>query len=348
MSAACANSRIEALAAAIARLPGFTDVAAADLVPLRRKGVSHEHYVIPGRGLVARVPRLSQWDLDRPSFLAYQEAAFARTAASGHTPKLHAVIPVGPTFASGALIVDRISGDAPTLPGAMPTIADALAAIHTLSVPPPHARPPLDQTDPIAATLARIEDQARHLPQASLSSEARAQIAEELTWARQFAADRPPRDPPPSLVGTDTHPGNFLIDRHGGAWFVDLEKAAYGNPAIDLAHASLPTSTGWDPDCRGALSDSDIFAFYACYGGTVGLPRWAALQPWLMPARRLTWLRTITWFARWRVDFARSPAAPDDPTVRAHIEHHIDRCLDPATIERVRQQWQGPDRLDLG
>ena len=39
-----------------------------------------------------------------------------------------------------------------------------------------------------------------------------------------------------TLVLTDTHPGNFLIRPDGQAVIVDLEKALYGSPGIDLAH----------------------------------------------------------------------------------------------------------------
>lgn len=341
------NTGISALAVAVAGLPGLPGIAPTDLVLLRRKGISHDHYAIAGHDLIARVPRLSQWDLDRATIIAYQKAAFTRAAPSGHTPKLHAVIPAAPALPNGALIVDRIAGGAPALPRHMPAIAEALAAIHALPLPPARDGPPLDQTDPIDAILARIEDQARHLTDAAISPDARSQIEEEIAWARRFARERQLLGLDPTLVGTDTHPGNFLIDRHGHAWFVDLEKAAYGNPAIDLAHASLPTSTGWDPDCDGTLSADDVCAFYACYGELVGPKDWDALRPWLIPARRLTWLRTATWFARWRTDFARSPAAPDDPAIRAHIERHIGACLEPAAIELIRRQWSGPDRLAL-
>ncbi len=347
MTARSNNRDISTLAAAIAGLPHLAGTTPADLVRLRRKGISHDHYAIEGRGLVARVPRLSQWDFDPAAVIAYQEAAFARAAPSGRTPKLHAIIPATPALPTAALIVDHIAGSAPALPDHMPAIAAALAAIHALPLPPADNRPPLDQTDPIDATLARIEDQARHLPGAAIWPDARAQIEEEIAWARGLAADRPLSGLDPMLVGTDTHPGNFLIDRHGRAWFVDLEKAAYGNPAIDLAHASLPTSTGWDPDCKGTLSEDDVCAFYACYGEIVGPRHWDALRPWLIPARRLTWLRTAIWFARWRAEFARSPAAPNDPAIRAHIERHIGACLEPAAIEHTRRQWNGPTRLVL-
>ncbi len=327
-----------ALAAAIAALPDYANVTAADLTRLRRKGVSHDHYAVAGRNIVARVPRLSQWGLAAESFLAYQQAAFRRAAPSGHTPHLHGTVAPVPDLPGGALLVDRIDGTAPQLPNDMPAIAEALGSLHTLTVPATAERPPLEQTDAVTEIVRRIESQSAHLETAGLPADTSAQIDEEHAWARGFAAAPLPAVPP-ALVGTDTHPGNFLIDGNGRAWFLDLEKAAYGNPAIDLAHASLPTSTGWDPDCKGSLSPTDITAFYDHYRTRITPDRWAQLDPWLLPARRLTWLRTITWFARWRGEFASSPAAPNDTAIRAHIEGHIDACLSPDAVAEVRAQW---------
>ena len=337
---------VAGLAAAIGAQPEFAHIKPADLTRLRRKGVSHDHYAIAGRPVVARVPRLSQWDLDGDAFLAYQRAAFNRAAPAGHTPRLHAVIPPATDLPGGALLVDRIDGKPPGLPASMPAIASALAAIHTLPVPRSTDRAPLDHTDATIAIVQRIENQAAYLDKADLPRETFAALVEERVWARTFAAD-PPAPAPAVLVGTDTHPGNFLIDDQGHAWFVDLEKAAYGNPAIDLAHASLPTSTGWDPDCQGDLARADIAAFYEHYRSRTEPSHWTQLARWLLPARRLTWLRTITWFARWRREFASAPATPDDPAIRAHIERHIDSCLTPEAVAAVRHQWLEPNRLSL-
>src|SRR5690606_24070022 len=106
---------------------------------------------------------------------------------------------------------------------------------------------------------------------------------------------------PIALVLTDTHPGNFLVDAAGRAVIVDLEKALYGSPATDLAHATLYTSTTWDVASRAAPSVDEIAAFYRRYLGTVAPALGRRLRPWLVPMRRLTFLRAITWCAKWDV-----------------------------------------------
>jgi hypothetical protein len=64
----------------------------------------------------------------------------------------------------------------------------------------------------------------RFLDKAVPDSGARAEIAEELRLMRGMALAFAKRAQPPTVALADTHPGNFLVDRDGIAWFVDLEK----------------------------------------------------------------------------------------------------------------------------
>jgi aminoglycoside phosphotransferase (APT) family kinase protein len=306
----------------------------ADLQPMPLKGVAHDHVRLIGRGVVARVPRWSQVGLDPAANLAYQAAAFARAAAGGHTPELIGVLEPRDGLPMGALLVTEIVGRPPRLPEDMLAIAEALAALHRLPLPTeraPLASPP----DPVAATLALVLRQAEHFPRAGLEPAALARIEAELAAAQATKIDAPT---PIALVGTDTHPGNFLIDAAGKAWFTDLEKAQYGHPAIDLAHASLYTSTMWDPDVAAVLSPQDVTAFHQAWAHAVPRPLAAAVKPWLKPLRRLTWLRSLSWMARWKIEGDRlSPGMPD--ALRAHLQERVADVFRPATIDRVRADW---------
>lgn len=326
-----------ALEAALRGLADFAALEADALEPMRTKGLVHEHVRIRGSGLVLRVPRSSAFGLAPADNLAYQAAAFARAAPSHVTPRLYCVIAPAPGIPFGALLVDEISGRPPRLPDDMSKIAASLAAIHTLPVPAPDLRPPLPvHDDPIASTLAVIRAQAAFIPRAGLAPDAQAQISDELVWSERFAACAPGRDHPIALVGTDTHPGNFLIQAGGRAVFVDFEKVLYGSPAIDLAHASVYTSTMWDPDCAAALTPSEVAAFYDDYLARLPRPLVERLEPWLLAMRRLTWLRTTSWAAKWRIDNAAMPDLPHIIAARARIADYFD----PATIERVRGEWR--------
>src|SRR5690606_27601574 len=165
-------------------------IGAGDLPPVESDGIAHAHFRVAGRGAVLRVPRLSQFGLAPDENLAYQAAAFRRARASGRTPRLLATLPVGGGLPFGALVVEEIAGRPPHLPGDLPAIAEALACIHRLALPARDARAPLlDHGDPVAATLATILRQAEHLHDARLPADSLSAIADELGWARQFAAE---------------------------------------------------------------------------------------------------------------------------------------------------------------
>ena len=80
----------------------------------------------------------------------------------------------------------------------------------------------------------------------------------------------------------------------------------YGSPAMDLAHASLPTSIFWATGDWDGLSADARRRFTERYLKAVPQALGNALRPWLAPMTRLTWLRTTTWAATWRVE--RLPA----------------------------------------
>ncbi|MEC9208676.1 MAG: aminoglycoside phosphotransferase, partial [Pseudomonadota bacterium] len=125
----------------------------------------------------------------------------------------------------------------------------------------------------------------------------------------------------------------------GDAIFVDLEKVIYGSPAIDLAHATVYTSTMWDPDVAAALDKAEIAAFYDAYFGELPPALAQRVHPWCTPLRRLTWLRTITWCAKWKV-VSRKCALSNDiqysPDYILSVQKRVDDYFDPGTISEIR------------
>lgn len=342
------------LTAALAEVGRYGALTAADLEPLTVKGIAHDHLRIRGQGLLVRAPRQSQFALKPEENLRYQAACFARAFPCGHTPRLDAVLAPRPGLPMGAFVVEDIRGRPMRLPQDLPRSAAALAAVHRLPVPPPAERPPLaDHADAVAGTLDFIERQWAHRDAARLLPETRAQLEEEVAWARAYAAEaKPPQ--PLTLVATDSHPGNFLIEESGRAVFVDLEKMLYGSPAIDLAHHTLYTSTTWDVDSAAVLSAAETEAVHQTYLGALPAALAEAVAPWIQPMRRFTWLRTVTWAIKWRV--LMQPPAPGEhrgedwsatpmpPAYRAHVAARIADFLAPETVARVRGEWTRPGR----
>ncbi|MGQ0677008.1 MAG: aminoglycoside phosphotransferase family protein, partial [Rhodospirillales bacterium] len=272
---------LKALAAALAGVPGLAGIGASQLLPLEARGIAHDHLRIGASGLLARVPRPSQFGPSGDAYVRYQAASFRRAGPSGHVPRLVAAIAPAPGLPRGALVVELIEGRKPRVPEELPLVAEALARIHSLPVPAPAERPPLmDHADPARGTLETIERNAEAVAAAGAHPATRAAVAEEIAWARRFCASAAGKDQPVTLVAGDSHPGNFLIDTPPGrpmgrAILVDVEKMIYGSPAIDLAHATLLTSTVWAEECGGPLDRGQVQAFYRGYLGRIdpGLAR---------------------------------------------------------------------------
>jgi hypothetical protein len=349
---------IGGLARRLTALGDFGAISADDLEPMPTTGLAHDHVRLVGRNLLARVPKQSQLALDADSNLAYQAACFTRAGESGHTPLLHATLPPSAALPMGALIVDEIEGTALPLPDGIDALAQALAAIHTLPVPPDVDRPPLkNPLDALADTFTEVMAQSAYIAAAGLAYEAEAQIREELVAAGRLLArtDRPPV----TLIAFDAHPGNFLLAADGRAVLVDLEKARYGVPAFDLAHATLYTSTTWDVATYAELTADQVAGCYAAWLGAVPSALADQVAPWLLVLRRMMWLWSVTWCAKWRVKSQEAAmtgeragrstedwsAELSDPALVAHVADRVDHYLDPATIERVRQDWHGDNAL---
>jgi aminoglycoside phosphotransferase (APT) family kinase protein len=324
-------------------------LADADLQPLGDKGLAHHHVRIVGSGLLARVPKQSQMGLDAATNLAYEAACYRRAAASGHVPLVDSELPVSAALPRGALLVQEVVGRNARLPQDLPAIAEAFAAIHGLPLPDGAAeRAPLrDDADPLAALRAEIDAQAAYLDAAALAPAARAAVqAQRAQLARQCESGaRPPR----RLIAFDGHPGNFLVRASDGrAMLVDLEKARYSHPPLDLAHATLYTSTTWDidADSRAELTPAQVQAFYDAWqrGCEIG----AASRAWFVPLRAAMWLWSITWCAKWRVLSPRRAHASADgedwssehssDALIAHVRDRVDRYLGLEAVQGVVEE----------
>lgn len=342
-------TRIEAVRAALA---ARLSLPVAELTPLADTGLAHDHIVIGDTGTLARIPKQSQLDLGAEENLAYQAACFARASASGHAPRLHETLSPDAALPMGALIVDRIDGRPLALPGDLAAMAECLAAIHGLPLPDDAGCAPLkNPPDTLADTFTEILLQSAFIARADLHPESEAQIREELQAAGQTLAGA--ERPATTLIAFDAHPGNYLLDKSGRAILVDLEKARYGAPGFDVAHASLYTSTTWDVESRAVLSRSEISAFHDAWLNAVPDDLAEASGDWLLPLRQMMWLWSVTWCAKWKVQSREEAgvststenwsAELSEDSLVAHVADRVADYLDPDTIARVRTDWSEPD-----
>jgi hypothetical protein len=322
------------------------------LVPLPDKGLAHDHVRLQGTGWLARIPKQSQLGLSAQDNLDYQRACFERAAASAHTPALHGVLPPSEQLPRGALLVQGIEGRPARLPHDLPALAAALAAIHALPLPEAAARTPLlNAVDPLQALVHEIDAQAAHLDSAGLP----AQVLTAVEGERQrllaclIGTDRPAR----CLIAFDAHPGNFIVQPDGRAVLVDLEKSRYAHPGLDLAHATLYTSTTWDLDTQAELTVDEVLGFYAAWAQSVGTTA-AAAQAWHGPLRRAMWLWSITWCAKWRALSSASAQLGADgedwsserseAALVSHVRNRVDHYLSIEVVDAVLHGFDGFER----
>jgi Phosphotransferase enzyme family len=328
-----------------------SEYADVGLQPMADKGLAHHHVRLVGTGVIARLPKQSQMGLAAQANLDYQAACFARASASGHAPALRAVLAPTPALPRGGLLVEEIPGRAARLPGDLNAISTALAAIHALPPPPPGQRAPLrDPADSLRALRAEIDAQAVHLDSAPLEARSRRAIA--AAFARFDAAMSRLELPPRCLISFDAHPGNFLLRDDGRAVLVDLEKARYGEPPLDLAHATLYTSTTWDVESAAALSVAQVVGAYETW--SLHFEGARAWRPWFVPLRAAMWLWALSWCAKWRALSGReavpggdgedwSAQQSADALVR-HVRGRVDCYLSAEVIAEVDAEFVALER----
>jgi thiamine kinase-like enzyme len=319
--------------------------AMARLEPMADKGLAHDHIRLVGTGLLARIPKQSQLSLSADSNLTYQGACFDRASRAGHAPHLHAMLAPSVALPRGALLVEEIVGRAARLPGDLPAIARALAALHALAVPPPALLAPLlHAADPLRDLAQEIEQQATHLDAAGLASEVRTVIDSERLRLSDLCEES--NRPAIRLIAFDGHPGNFIVRPDGEAVLVDLEKCRYAYPGLDLAHATLYTSTTWDLESNAVLDLPQVLGAYEAWSDAMGSAAAASARSWQLPLRRAMWLWSVTWCAKWRVLSGRSASVTADgedwsaqrsaQSLIAHVRNRVDHYLSPAGVSWVQ------------
>jgi thiamine kinase-like enzyme len=329
------------LAAAIAQARLLWAGAELELLP--DSGLAHTHVRLVGHGALARIPKQSQMNLAADANLAYQAACFERAARGGHTPALLGVLAPSAALPRGALIVEEIIGRAARLPQDMTAIVTALARIHQLPLPAQDARAPLTSAaDPLRDLLAEIEAQAAHLDAAQIDPGAGRSIEAEIERLRALCVQ--PSRPPRCLISFDAHPGNFMVRADGRAVLVDLEKCRYSHAPLDLAHATLYTSTTWDATSSVVLGVDEVALAYGEWSREMG-PAAAAWNDWHLALRRAMWLWSITWCAKWRVASRAARAATvagedwstelSEPSLIAQVRGRVDHYLSAPVVERV-------------
>jgi thiamine kinase-like enzyme len=215
----------------------------------------------------------------------------------------------------------------------------------------PARAPLLDAADPLAALADEISMQAAHASAVSLDSGVALTLSRERARLQQLCGANP--RPERCLIAFDAHPGNFIVDADGKPVLVDLEKCRYSYPGLDLAHATLYTSTTWDVETQASLTVPELLDFYAAWSQAVG-PWASGALAWHVPLRRAMWLWSISWCVKWQALSGR-PAAPraggedwaaerSDEALVTHVRERVAHYLSPAVVAQVLDEFDALER----
>ena len=240
-----------------------------------------------GQELVLRINTGSQMHLDDQ--IGYEFAALKHLEPSGRTPKA--------LFCDSdrnLLVMEWLPGRPLQYETDLAAAAEIFADIHALPIPPEcHL---LEPENPLEAILEECRQMMAHYydwENADPQVMHLLKTLEQEISARDLAAPVGIRK---CMVNTEVNSGNFLMNPGGTSYLIDWEKPLISEPAQDLGHFLVPTTTFWKTDV--ILTPEEIRQFVALYEQAVaGRLETASLRERLPLYFTVTCLRGVTWCA---------------------------------------------------
>ena len=142
------------------------------------------------------------------------------------------------------------------------------------------------------------------------------------------------------IVNTEVNSGNFLINPGGKSYLIDWEKPLISEPAQDLGHFLVPTTTFWKTDI--ILAPEEIQHFVSCYRQAVaGRFETESLMDRLPLYFTVTCLRGVTWCAMAYREYSQ----PGRAIANADTYQKLQAYLQPDFLENLLKNYVRRDFL---
>ena len=315
--------------------PAFLEPLGLEDVPdftLLGQGEYNVNYTVPhpdGRKLVLRINRGSQMDL--PDQIGYEFSALKALEPGGRTPKA--------LFCDSGrqcLVMEHLPGRPLQYETDLETAAEIFADIHAL----PPATGLIEPENPLEAIIDECRRMVRHYyewEQADMEVIHLLETLEREISAKDLTAPAGLRK---CIVNTEVNSGNFLINPGGRSYLIDWEKPLISEPAQDLGHFLVPTTTFWKTDV--ILKPEEIRHFVRCYDRAVnGRFETASLWSRLPLYFTVTCLRGVTWCAMAYREYCQ----PGRAITNADTFRKIQEYLKPDFLENILQNYVRKDFL---
>ena len=237
--------------------------------------------------LVLRINTGSQMHLDDQ--IGYEFAALKHLEPSGRTPKALFCDPE-----RNLLVMEWLPGRPLQYETDLAAAAEIFADIHALPVSEDcHL---LEPENPLEAIVEECRQMVAHYYDWEDADPLVVHLLKTLEReisARDLSAPVGIRK---CMVNTEVNSGNFLMNPGGTSYLIDWEKPLISEPAQDLGHFLVPTTTFWKTDV--ILTPEEIRQFVAHYEKAVaGRFGTASIRERLPLYFTVTCLRGVTWCA---------------------------------------------------
>lgn len=314
------------------KIEPFQDLELSNVTEIHSRGLAHDHVKLGDTGWILRIPRGNQLGMTDEAYLKLQNTIFQRAAASKRTPDILGTIVPNDDLPHGALIVQYIKGRNIQSEQDLNAVAECLGQIHKLPVPV-FTNPLEKSNSPLSGQLFLLDEVFKGaFDHDSLSHETKKLLKEEYQHLKTKLRQLNGQNLPFSLIGGDSHLGNYLIGENGKAYMVDLEFASYDLSLIDLADACLSITSELDPDIGVVPSPEKITAFYQTWKNTVGSEMANALKPAIKTTEQLVQLRTLAWLCYWQAEGQHKEKSKVSPGSFKNWNRMAKHYLDPKNL----------------
>ena len=304
-----------------------------DFSPLGR-GEYNTNYTFThpdGQKFVLRVNTGSQMHL--ADQIGYEFSALKNLEPSGRTPKAFFCDP-----SRNCLVMEYLPGRPLQYETDLSAAAEIFADIHALPIPEDCRL--LEPENPLEAIIDECRQMVSHYYSWDQADPAVTRLLETLEKEISSKDLSAPQGIRKCMVNTEVNSGNFLINPQGKSYLIDWEKPLISEPAQDLGHFLVPTTTFWKTDV--ILTPEEIRHFMSFYRQAVDHRfETESLMERLPPYFTVTCLRGVTWCAMAYREYSQ----PGRAIANADTYQKLQAYLRPDFLENLLKNYVRRDFL---
>lgn len=284
-----------------------------------------------GQKLVLRINTGSQMHLDDQ--IGYEFSALKNLEPSGRTPKA-----LFCDSSMNCLVMEHLPGRPLQYETDLPAAAEIFADIHALPIPADCRL--LEPKNPLVAIIDECRQMVSHYYSWEESDPTVRNLLETLEKEISAKDLSAPEGIRKCIVNTEVNSGNFLINPGAQSYLIDWEKPLISEPAQDLGHFLVPTTTFWKTDV--ILTPEEIQHFVSCYRQAVsGRFETESLMERLPLYFTVTCLRGVTWCAMAYREYSQ----PGRAIANADTYQKLQAYLQPDFLENLLKNYVRRDFL---